>query len=227
MGALSLLWLAIKKRPFFCFGLAIFATLPTEIASDLLGWGSMDPQSYLAEAAWTPIALLCSLALLRQMGRMANPEAGSPALRGKLLASSLGAEILLGMRFCTVILLCAIPALLFLSIFGLEPLWARVAFAALALAAAIPSTTYMLRRLFTPTVVLWQGLQASESLRESARLSQGKLRQVLWPLLLINGFALILEGLSGESLGLAALLLPPSFLLSQGVLAWAYHILTL
>jgi hypothetical protein len=226
-SASQLLWLTLKQNWLLALGLAALATLPTEILSEAMGWGTMDPQGYLAEAAWLPVSMLCQLALLRSMGKLLNADAGNPPLRGSALASSLGAEFLFSLRFCVVILLWFLPALLFISIFGLEPIWARLIAALLALGACIPSSMYMLRRIFSPTVVLWQGLKASASLEESARLSQGKLASLLWPLTLYNGIALILEGLSGYSLPLTLVVLPLSFLLPCVILAWAYHILTL
>jgi hypothetical protein len=222
-----LLGLTLKKYWLEALCLAALATLPTEILSEAMGWGTMDPQGYLIEAAWLPVAMLCQLAMLRRIGKLLNVNAGEPKLRGTTLASALGAEFLFSLRFCVVLLLYCLPALIFISIFGLESIWSRLIATLLALAGSIPCSLYMLRRLFSPTVVLWQGLKASESLRESARLSQGKLGLILWPLLLWNGIALIFEGLSGYFLALTLVVLPLSFLFSTVVLAWAYYILTL
>jgi hypothetical protein len=225
-SAWRLLWLTLKEHWLEALGLALLATLPAEILNTAMNWGAMDPGSYLAEAAWLPVTMLCQLALLRRMGRILNPESGSPQLRGSALASAIGAEFLISLRFCVVVLLWALPALIFLSIFGLEAVWARVIFALLALLASIPCLLYMLRRLLSPAVVLWQGLKASASLDESARLTAGKLSSVIWPLIVMNGIGLILEGLS-DSLPFEAFSLPLSFLLSSAALAWSYRILTL
>jgi len=225
--AFSLLGRGLRQYPLLLLGLAILASWPTEILGEAMGWSMMDAGGYLAEALWFPVFMLCQLAMLRRMGRGLNPSAAQVPLRPGILGSALAAEILLSLRFCVVIFLWALPSLLLLSLIGLEPLWARIVLAMVAAASAFPCVLWILRRLFTPAVILWQGLGASAAIDESARLSQGKMRQVLWPLIALNGIGLILEGVSGllESGGLVAL--PLSFILGNASIALAYRILTL
>jgi hypothetical protein len=126
-----------------------------------------------------------------------------------------------------VVLACLLPAIAALAFFGLEHFWSRALVAALSLAGAVPSLLYVLRRLFAAPIVLWQGLNACQALNESAHLAKNRLRLVIKPLLLLNGIALVLEGLSGDSMALSMLLLPLGFMLSVAATAWAYRILTL
>jgi hypothetical protein len=192
-----------------------------------MNWSVVDPGPYLAERAWLPIFKLCQLSLLRRMGCIMHPSAGSPPLAGRTLASSLGAELLLALRFCVVVLACALPAIATLAFLGLESRLNQALVLLLALLGALPCLYYVIRRIFSAPIVLWQGLSAAQALEESARLSQGKLRRILWPILLLNGIALVLEGLSGDSMALSMLLLPLGFMLSVAATAWAYRILTL
>jgi hypothetical protein len=208
-------------------GLSLLATLPPEILNQAMGWNLLDPGTALGEAAWLPATALCQLLLLKRLGRLLNSQAGTPAVLGGTLLSAIGCEFLLALRFCKVVLLWALPALFVLAAFGLERLTARLAVAALALGAAVPCLLYLLQRVFSAPIVLWQGLKASQALDESARLSSGRLKSVLWPLVLFNGIGLILEGISGDSLAVSALVLPLSFLLSNTALAWSYRRLTL
>jgi hypothetical protein len=222
----ALLWRSCREFPWLCLGLCALATLPTEWLGDALGWTAVDPQSTLAELVWLPVATLCELALLRRLGQFLSPQAGAPQLRGALLGSAIGAEFLLGMRLCIVVLLWSLPALVVLSAFGLENLWARLLFGCLAALAALKSLHWALCRLLTPCVVLWQGLPASQALQESARLTEGKLGSIFWPIAFFMGIPLILQLLSGESILANSLVLPLSSLLSCVVTAWAYHSLT-
>jgi hypothetical protein len=226
-AALRLLAGGIGSRPLAVLGLAALATWPLEALADALGWDAMHPGNLAAELAWMLPGLACQLWLLGFFGSLRDAGKPRPRLSARLLASAFGAEFLLALRFCVVVLLSALPALACLALFGLESWPARISVGCLALAGAVPSVLYALRRIFAPAVVLWQGLNASQALAESARLSHGRLKAVLWPLLLLNGFALILEGISGAAPYLAYLCMPLSFLLSQAVLAWAYRILTL
>lgn len=203
--------------------LAALATLPPDLFNDALGYDMMAPQGYLAEILWFPVFTLCQLALLRAL----HTEGGSPPLTARMLASALGAELLLGLRFCAVILLWALPSIVLLSIFGLEPVWARCLLALSALLGAIPCIAWILRRLFTPAIVLWQGLNASEAIAESARLSQGKLKKLLVPLLILNGIGLILEGIGSLWEPFSLISLPLSFVFGNFAIIWAWRILTL
>jgi hypothetical protein len=206
--------------------LAALASLPTELVSDYFNWGAMEPASYGAELVWLPVALACQLALLDLLGPYMTPAKPAQAVLGRPTASAFGAELLLSFRFCYVALGWFLPALICIALFGLEPLWARILSAILVLAAIPPCLLYMLRRFFAAPVILWQGLNASESLAESARLSQGKLLKIFGPALLWGGIAVVLEYLFSDTLW-KLLSLPLSFLLTQALTAWAYGILTL
>jgi hypothetical protein len=224
--AYALLWRCLRQDPWICLGLAALATLPTEFLGDYLGWTVVDPGSALSEAAWIPVATLCELALLRRMGILLNPDSATPALRGALLRSAIGAEFLIGLRLCVVVLLWSIPALVVLSAMGLEGIWGRILFGCLACLAAWKSVQWALRRMLSPCVVLWQGLPASQALDESDRLCRGNLGSILGPVAVLMGFPLILQLLSGDSILANALVLPLSTLMSCAATAWAYGQLT-
>jgi hypothetical protein len=219
MSPWSLLWGSLKARPLALLGAAALATLPLELLAFAMDWDAVHPGNVLAELLWLPVTMACQLAALGILGGR-----GSASWAGSLL-SALGAELLLALRFCVVVLLCALPALACAAALGVEELGPQLLAAGLALAALPFCLLYLLRRFFAAPIVLWQGLSGAQALEESVRLSRGKLRLVLLPLLLWNGIGLILEGISGGAFKIVAL--PLSFLLSQASLAWAYSILTL
>jgi hypothetical protein len=223
----ALLRRAFQEHPLELFLLAALATLPPELYSEAKQWDALNPYANFLELLWYPFSIYAELRILRQIGRSLNAEAGSPALSLQAMASSLGAELLFSLRFASLILLCLLPALLLLSIAGLESHWSQLGIALLLLAGSIPATDYFLRRLFTSPIVLWQGLKASAALEESARLCRGKMKQILPNLLLWSALSMILENLGGISLPLTLLALPLSFILNTVLLAWCYHILTL
>lgn len=205
------------------WGLAALAALPSEFLGLWTGWGMMDWQTYVAELIWTPAMLWCQLQGLAWMGQILSPSAQPPLISARTLASSFGAEILLSLRFCGVALACLVPALAALAVLGWEKPSSRVAVSALALAGALPAAIYLLRRLFSQPVVLWQGLNASQALAESAALTRGKLKSVLAVLLAMNLLALGLQGLSETMDWLFVPCLPLAFLLATTALAWSYR----
>jgi hypothetical protein len=205
--------------------LAALASLPTEFLNEAMHWDSLSPESYLAEIIWMPVEIYCGLRLLSLWGQAFGLKAGLDPRR--VLASALGLELLTSLLFCKVALLWALPALLCLSVFGVATAAAKLGLALLVLGGAIPPCLWMLERLPAQAVILWQGLSASEALKESAALSRGKLKSALIPLLFWN---LVAQGLEG--LGLLAdpvnwLVLPLSLIVCQAALAKAYRNLTL
>jgi hypothetical protein len=207
------------------FAWAALASLPTEFLCEALHWDSLSPQSYAAEILWMPVEIYCSLRLLSLWGQIFGLKAGLKPRQ--VLASALGLEILISLLFCRVALLWALPALSWLSLFGLAAPAARLGLLVLVLGGAIPPALWMLERLPAQAVILWQGLNASQALKESADLSRGKLKSALIPLLFWNLLAQGLEGLGLLSDPLNWLLLPLSLILSQAALAQAYRKLTL
>jgi len=204
-----------------CLGLAALATLPTELLGLWKDWDAMSPQSVAAELGWLPVAVACQLGLLVLFGKKKGLD-----IR-QALPSALGVELLLALRFCVVALLWALPSLFAFSLLGVASAPARLTVLILALAGAVPASLWMLRRIPAQAMVLYQGLNASQAIDESARSTQGRLKSVLIPLLLWNILAqlLSLPGLAWEPLNL--LLLPLSLLISQSALAKAYAKLTL
>ena len=185
----------------------------------------MSPESAIAQVLWMPVALFCQLKILEALGAAKGlPAKLAPAAA---LSSAIGVELLLALRFCRVLLISLLPALVAFSILGLESGFAKVLVVSLSLVCGIAPMLWFLRRLCATAFVLWQGLDAGKALAQSALLSQGKLKSVLVPLLLWNVLAQGLEalGLASETLNLA--MLPLSLFISCAALASAYRKLTL
>lgn len=198
------------------------ATLPTEILSQWRDWQALSPESAIAEVLWLPVTLYAQLHILSLLGKTRPKLAPATAL-----PSAIGVELLLALRFFRVLLLWELPALVAFSLFGLETFGAKFIVAALALSGSVAPALWLLRRLCATPIVLWQGLNASQAIDESARLTLGKLKSVIIPLLLWNALAEVLGSLGLVSSTLNIVILPISLLISTVALAAAYRKLTL
>ncbi len=193
----------------FSLLLAAVAVLPPELLARARGWAIVDPGYLGAQLAWWLPDLALRLILLWRVGL-------SLGLRPKILGPSLvfrralATELRVALGLCVVTLVALIPAAWWIASFGLDTLSVRAIAIALFMLAAIPAALYLLRRMLTPCVLLWEGGSYVAALNRSARLSRGY-SVLLW-----------LFASAGLSFGLdqALGLLPAPWDLSGACLAW-------
>ncbi len=231
MTVQGLLGRALRRSD--CLLAAAAGTLPLVALQAWKNWDPLSPESVLAQLLWIPVGIYCQLRVLDSLAKAeTDPNLKAPgADAAAALPSAIGAELLFSLRFCVLAELCFLPALLALSVLGVEKPLKIGIILVLALLGALPLAGWAFKRLFALAVVLWQGLNAGQALAESARLAPWKkLKTFILPLLLWFGLAFLLQSAIEMAEGpawLDFLLQPLAFLIAQAALLWGYLKLTL
>jgi hypothetical protein len=200
------------QQPRFWAWLAL-ASLPVSLLAWRMNWSLVDPAYLGLSLAWAPVDALARLMALRCL-----LDPGARGLPWGRFASSLSAEIRVGLGSFNRVLAGLIPAFFVLSLKGFQSrAWLGFGLV-LALLGALPGLFYALKRILAPIYVL-RGARAYDALAASAQALDGRLLRFLRVFLPWTLAAWALQGL--------ALALPDPWASGMDIVAGALELLAL